>query len=572
MQTDRAAESALARSNARDEPARGAAMARVTQSETVVPVAAEDVVVGKAAKDVERVRVKTSVTVEDAVIDARACRERLEVERVPVGRVIDRAPPPVRVEGDTTIFSVVEEVVTVERRLVLEEEVRVRKRRVEEPRTLRIPLRAEHVEIERAPLSGSAGGGRVDRGDPAPRTTGTTGTNTTRGGTNMRTIIGLFDDKDEARRTIEDLERAGASANDISVISKDEIADFGGIHQSPLDIRGLGKMSAHGPLTAYLNRDTAAESGDAITSVLMQMGVPEPTATAYVDAVRKGCTLETVAVDDAKADEALRIMRAHAANLEPSLEPGLESERSEGDLTERRVGESGYVAGTERPLESRDLRGSEDLDERLEAKDTGDASVLPVAEEELRVGKREVGSGGVRATSRVHDVPVEQEVSLKKESVNVERRDVDRPLTDADDAFRERTVEVTARSEEPVIEKRAHVIEEVVLRKDADTTTETIRDTVRKTDVNVEEIGAFDPKLYRDDYSQRYAKMGSSEDFESYRPAYKFGHEMRGDKRFSGDDWSNVEPNARSAWEERNPGTWERFKGAVRHAWDRAKH
>jgi uncharacterized protein (TIGR02271 family) len=378
----------------------------------------------------------------------------------------------------------------------------------------------------------------------------------------MRTIIGLFDDKDEARRTIEDLERAGASADDISVISKDEIADFGGIHQSPLDIRGLGTMSAHGPLTAYLNRDTATESGDAITSVLMQMGVPESTATAYVDAVRQGCTLETVAVDDSKADEALRIMRAHAANLEPSLE------------AERTLDESGYVAGAE-PLESRDVRGREDLGERLEAKkedETGGTSVLPVAEEELRVGKREVGSGGVRATSRVENVPVEKEISLQKESVDVERRDVDRPLTDADEAFKERTVEVTARSEEPVVEKRAHVVQEVVLRKDAETTTETIRDTVRKTDVKVEDIGGFDPKLYRDDYSQRYAKLGSSEDFESYRPAYKFGHEMRGDKRFAGEDWSNVEPNARSAWEERNPGTWERFKGAVRHAWDRAKH
>jgi uncharacterized protein (TIGR02271 family) len=113
---------------------------------------------------------------------------------------------------------------------------------------------------------------------------------------------------------------------------------------------------------------------------------------------------------------------------------------------------------------------------------------IPIVEERLRVGKREVGHGRVRIRSYVVETPVQEQVTLREERVNVERRPVDRPLTSADEAlFQERTVEVTKTAEEAVVAKEARVVEEVTLRKTAEERTETVRDTVRRTEVDVED-------------------------------------------------------------------------------------
>ena len=95
--------------------------------------------------------------------------------------------------------------------------------------------------------------------------------------------------------------------------------------------------------------------------------------------------------------------------------------------------------------------------------------------------------GGVRVESRVEEVPVEQDVQLREERVHVERRPVDRPVTDADAAFREGSIEVTERAEEAVVAKEARVVEEVVVNKEVGERTETVRDTIRRTDVDVRE-------------------------------------------------------------------------------------
>jgi uncharacterized protein (TIGR02271 family) len=116
-----------------------------------------------------------------------------------------------------------------------------------------------------------------------------------------------------------------------------------------------------------------------------------------------------------------------------------------------------------------------------------DDEVIQAAEEQLRVGKREIGRGSVRVRSYVTERPVEEQVALREETVHVERRPVDRPLDAGDAAFQEREIEVTARGEEAVISKEARVTEEIALRKDVDTRTETVRDTVRKQEVEVED-------------------------------------------------------------------------------------
>ncbi len=120
---------------------------------------------------------------------------------------------------------------------------------------------------------------------------------------------------------------------------------------------------------------------------------------------------------------------------------------------------------------------------------------IPVVEETVRVGKRLVDRGGVRVRSYVTERPVEENVTLHEERVDVERRPVDRAAgTLPEDAFRERTIEVSATGEEAVVQKDARVVEEVVVRKDAADRTETVRDTTRKTEVEVEDTRTGEKK------------------------------------------------------------------------------
>jgi len=125
---------------------------------------------------------------------------------------------------------------------------------------------------------------------------------------------------------------------------------------------------------------------------------------------------------------------------------------------------------------------------------TGDAETIKVMEERLRVGKREVAGGAVRVRSYVVERPVEEQVRLHEERVSIERRPVDRPVSAADAAaFQERTIEARATSEEAVVSKEARVVEEIALHKEASDRTETVRDTLRSTKVDVEDSSEVVP-------------------------------------------------------------------------------
>jgi len=113
--------------------------------------------------------------------------------------------------------------------------------------------------------------------------------------------------------------------------------------------------------------------------------------------------------------------------------------------------------------------------------------VIPLVEEQLKVGKRDVNSGRVRVRSYVVETPVSEQVSLRDENVSVERRAVDRPITDADTAFRDRTIEAEEHREEAVISKEARVREEVVLKKTAAERTERVEDKVRRTEIDIQD-------------------------------------------------------------------------------------
>jgi uncharacterized protein (TIGR02271 family) len=292
---------------------------------------------------------------------------------------------------------------------------------------------------------------------------------------------------------------------------------------------------------------TLTSQEEASVGTLSTFGVPEAEAQAYADAVRRGGALVLVDTADDRADRAVAIMeRAPAGERETRTAADAARERER--------------AGT-REVETEDIK-------------------VPVVEEELQVGTRQVPRGGVRLYTRVTERPVEETVRLRDETVHVERRPVDRPATEADvAAAKERTVEVTETDEEAVIAKQARVVEEVVVRKDVEEQTETVRDTVRRTEVEVEPIGAGAAgeaggfATYETDFRSHYTTSLASRGhpYERWSPGYRYGYELARDPRYAGREWTALEPEARRDWETRHQGTWDEFKDTIRHAWEKVR-
>lgn len=121
-------------------------------------------------------------------------------------------------------------------------------------------------------------------------------------------------------------------------------------------------------------------------------------------------------------------------------------------------------------------------------------TTIPVIEEELQVNKQVVETGGVRVRSRIIEKPVEENVRLRNQYVIVNRRTVDREVTNEDlSNFREGEIELLELAEVPIIAKHARVVEEVEIGSQVTEHEETVRDTLHKTDVEVEEINRNAP-------------------------------------------------------------------------------
>ena len=183
---------------------------------------------------------------------------------------------------------------------------------------------------------------------------------------------------------------------------------------------------------------------DALVSELVKRGFDEDEARRLADAAEQGKTLLAALVSEEKADQAVAIMDRFEAT----------------------------------PDEGQDKR-------------SGSTESVPIVEEGLIVGKAKFATGGVRVTSSVEELPVEETVTLREERVSAEQRPADRELTadEAEAAFEEKTVEVIGTTEEARVSKTARVVGEVAVEKEVEERDETIRDTVRKTDVSIEEVG-----------------------------------------------------------------------------------
>lgn len=312
--------------------------------------------------------------------------------------------------------------------------------------------------------------------------------------------------------------------------------------------------------------------------------LPDEDRHVYEEGVRRGGFLLIADVDDDEVNEAVAALNeSHLRSVD--INERANQWKSEGwtppVASAGMLGAAGMRSGMQQSssmsAQSANLQGSVGRTDSVQ-RDTA-SQRIPVVEEQLKIGKREVERGGVRVYSRIVETPVNESIELREERVDVQRRAVDQPINPADAAaFKEQSIEMRASAEEAVVQKSAVVVEEVTISKQVSERQEQIHDTVRHTEVEVERLdgmagnaGMNDDTYYRSHFQSNYGSTGGS--YEDYAPAYTYGSQMRGDSRYSSRQWDDVEGDLRTDWETRNAGragsTWEKMKAAVRHGWDR---
>jgi uncharacterized protein (TIGR02271 family) len=296
---------------------------------------------------------------------------------------------------------------------------------------------------------------------------------------------------------------------------------------------------------------------------LVDQGVPARDAEDYVVGIRNGGSLVVLEERDEKAPEAVAILRRHErggrGTAEATATPVGDAVTPPKGRDDPRARHAPTVRDEPEPRPRDDLVADEER--------------FAVVQEELDVGTREVERGGVRVRSHVTEHPVEQDVRVEHERVDVERRPADRPVPDAelDDAFRERSVTMTEHDEEVVVGKRARVVEEVVLAKSVEGRTEHVRDRVRRTDVEVErtdDLLAADRAHYLGHHRDTFG--GSEADYPDREVAYRYGIDLAHHPDYVGLDWAEVAPRAQGHWTHQNGDTWGDYEPAVRYAYERA--
>ncbi|MBA3596929.1 MAG: YsnF/AvaK domain-containing protein [Methylibium sp.] len=256
-------------------------------------------------------------------------------------------------------------------------------------------------------------------------------------------VVGIFDEYSEAKRACEKLEAMGIDLQNIQVNSSASGEDHPSLMSSHKEHEG----GIRGFFASLFGSDESDDS-----------------SSHYSEAVRRGSAVVTVNLDDDGKLEAVSEVLEDCGAIDV-------------DERVRHWQSSGYTGYDEsaQPFTSEDA--------------ARERQKLQVVQEDLKVGKREVGRGGVRVHRHVSETPVEEQVTLREQHAVVDRKRVDRPATNADLAdMGEANIEIRETTEEPVVSKTARVVEEVSVGKKASQHTETIRDKVRRADVDVERL------------------------------------------------------------------------------------
>jgi uncharacterized protein (TIGR02271 family) len=278
-----------------------------------------------------------------------------------------------------------------------------------------------------------------------------------------RTITALFDSRSEAEQARARLTASRIDADNIRIIDKSSGGGGGG----------------------------SGDSGGGFFATLKEIFLPDDDAQAYGEGISRGGFLLCAQVDEDQADEAIAILDESDS---VDFDQRQEEWRSQGWTGFSGYTDTGVPSGAGMGASGQNVppvgaTGSTGFG--AERSQTVSEERVPIVEEELRVGKREVTRGGARVRSYIREVPVHEQVNLREEHVSVERRPVDQRISPDElrsgDLLRDQNIEMTETAEEAVVAKEARVREELVVRKTAEERTENIDDTVRRTEVDVEE-------------------------------------------------------------------------------------
>jgi len=272
-----------------------------------------------------------------------------------------------------------------------------------------------------------------------------------------QTVIALFDNSSEAREAVEKLTDRGFSRENIDISVNTTGNTTGNTTPQTTNIESQN----------YKDNNYKDNNESGIGRFFRSLfGDNDDEANRYTNiAARSGSVVTVHAMTAEDAQQAADILDSAGAI----------------DVNEK-AAEYGYT--TTSGLTSNDW-----TDSGLGKESGKESASIPIVEENVEVGKREVETGGVRLRSRIVEKPVEENLRLREEHVRVERTPVDRAATDADlQNFQEREIEIVEHAEVPVVNKEARVVEEVNLNKEVEHRDETIKETVRKTEVDVENL------------------------------------------------------------------------------------
>jgi uncharacterized protein (TIGR02271 family) len=250
---------------------------------------------------------------------------------------------------------------------------------------------------------------------------------------------------------------------------------------------------------------TSSSEGSSSGGWLSKLFMADDDRQTYSEGMRRGGFMLCAEVDS--DEDADRIISVLEQTSPVDLDERSQSWRSEGWQTQDRSA-SYASAGT---------LGAQDRSTQ-----TGERTIqeehIPIVEEQLNIGKREVERGGARVHSFVRETPVSEQVNLREEHVSVERRPVNESISEGDlnreGLLQDREIEMRATGEEAVVGKEAHVNEEVVVRKTATEHTENVQDTVRHTEVDVDGDTDGTTSAFGFDGEQRSQESTTSSDLE----------------------------------------------------------
>jgi|GEM_PF-331371 len=419
----------------------GQAVKKAHDSDTL-PLLAEELSVSKEAVETGRVRVARQTREREALIDEDLTRDRVEIETVPIGSRID-AVPQTRQEGDTTIIPVVEETLVVERQLILKEEVRIKRVRTTEHHKETVMLRYQEAVVSRHP------------GDTGATDTGSVSTPSRieerRNHMAYETVVAVFDTRAHADAAVKALKAGGFANADISIFDQDRLAS--GKKTVPAGVKEAGLWQR-----------------------LFGDDVYEHEATVYHQTVDQGGVVVSARVMDNEVAHAIAILDLHRPV----------------DVHDRAVtsgiAPANHVEAIEKKIDALPLAAAQKVAVSPKLAEAHDG-ILRLAEEQLEVGKRMVETGRTRIRRYITEREASADVTLHDEHAEVLRRAISDPKYAGEIDWADDEIEAIETAEHALANKTARIVEEVSLKKIGADRVETVKEKLRRQQVEVQRVG-----------------------------------------------------------------------------------